>query len=321
MKTMTALLERYFGCGILLAVILALWVPDWGTALSSLNPILLFLLFFLSGFTIDPAVLLGSTRSLRPVLAATSILSVLMPAFIWLLARLFLPESDLLYGAAFMALTPTAVVVPFFTRLYGGDKELSFLVMLTSTLLAPLVIPTGLSLLVPEVRSVPPLLLFSRIAILVPFPILLSWVITRFVPTITASIRSSLPLMNFLALTILIFIQVSSALRSILTYRIDPTVLLPIFALAFIMDFSLFLLFPVLGRMLRNTRMAQSIVLSAGMKNIAIASTLLLSVYPRAALVPTVAFIAHAFLFTPVLVGPLIRTLERKALQSSGPVV
>jgi len=229
---------------------------------------------------------------------------------VWIFARLLLTDDQYIYGVVFSSLTPVAAVAPFFTGHYKADKNSSFLFLISSMILSPLLIPLILILLLGNSLSIPSALLFKDIILLVPLPILLSILVKRFLPVVFEFIKNSLPILNFFLLSVLFFIQFGSSIKRLPLNLIDSKNILFMLLIALIQDFYLFLFLKPISNLFKKDGAGLAVVLSGSMKNIAIASTILLLYSPKAAIAPAIGFVAHTILFSPWIVSKIIKKVS-----------
>lgn len=308
------ILSHYFGLGILAAIGLALIFPYLAFSLNPWGLFILFLLMYFSGFGIE----WGSLRksAVKPGLVVLSLLCIfiIIPAIVYVFGTVLLSEKIYVYGLVFSALTPSAAVAPFFAGVLKSNKELSFVILIISMILAPFIIPVALAFAFGNYLDISGVLIFKDVLILVPVPVLLAWLTKRYFAKGYTVMKNSLPSLNFFLLSLLIFIQFGTSILKLQFHYIDIRNIAAIILIVFIQDFCLFLFAEPILRFSKNRENAVTVLLSSSMKNIAIASTVLLLYNPKAAIAPALGFTAHAFLFLPVLLRPLIKkTMESSA--------
>lgn len=306
-KQLNTLLSKYFGLGVFLALVLGFKFQYTAFSLSPYGMFLLFFLMFLSGFTIDIKQLKHDFTGFKPLFFTNFLIFILSPVVVWIFAKLLLNDDQYIYGIVFSALTPAAAVAPFFVKHFKADKNSSFLFLISSMILSPIFIPLILILLLGNNISIPSVLLFKDILILVPLPILLSILTKKFLPMVFEFIKNSLPILNFFILSVLFFIQFGSSINRLPLNHIDVKSIIFIFIIALIQDFYLFLFLKPISDFFKNNETGLAVVLSGSMKNIAIASTILLLYSPKAAIAPAIGFVAHTILFSPWIVGKIIK--------------
>lgn len=299
--------STYFGLGILFAIILAFMFPYIAITLNPSSFFLLFFLMVLSGFTIDWSKLGLVMKNLKEVIFANIALYVIIPFFMFLLAKTFLADKHYMYGVVFSALTPAAIVAPFFTKVFKADRELSFVILVSSMLISPFVIPLVLSLFLGNYLAISGMILFKDILLLVPLPLFIAFLVRKYSKPSSEFLTQSLPILNFFLLALLIFIQFGSSINRLNINYLEAKDVFLLIGLGFIQDFGLLLFLQPLSNWVRDEKKSVAIFASISMKNIAIASSILLLYSPKAALAPTLGFVAHAFLFTPFILQRLIR--------------
>lgn len=177
-------------------------------------------------------------------------------------------------------------------------------------ILSPFLIPAFLALFFGNYLDISGMLIFKDILILVPLPICLAWLTKHFFKKSYIVIKQSLPVLNFCLLNLLIFIQFGTSIMKLQFNYINVRDIAGILLVVFIQDFSLFLFLEPLTKLINDKKDSVAIIVSSSMKNIALASAILLLYNPKAAIVPAIGFVAHVFLFTPILIKSYINTLK-----------
>lgn len=301
------LFSSYFGIGIIGAIILAFVFPYAAISLHPFAAVFLFLLMFLSGFAIDWDKLKDIRTHAKEVLIGNLLLFIVIPVALFFLSHAILTDSLSIYGVIFAALCPAAIVAPFFTGIFKGDKELAFLILISSSVLAPFIIPPMLRLLAGDQASISTLLLFKDIMLFVPLPLVCALAVKKyFAPAHTFFLRH-LPILNFMMLALLIFILFGVSMTKLPLNSVTLKDLGILLMLALIQDFFLLLFIKPANTAIKDPGKIIALFNSASMKNIAIASTILLLYAPKAAIAPAMGFVAHALLFTPAIVRRLLK--------------
>jgi hypothetical protein len=99
-------------------------------------------------------------------------------------------------------------------------------------------------------------------------------------------------------LSLLIFILFGNAIGRLNLGYVGTGEIAWLVVLAFVQDFGVLLLARVMAGRLFPARMANGLMVTLSMKNVAIATGILLFYDPRASLAPALVFVAHAFLFS-----------------------
>jgi predicted Na+-dependent transporter len=300
------LIQNYFGVGIFIVIALALIFPYTAVKLHPLAILFLFLLMLINSLLIDWSKLKNIFKNIKLVLLANFIIFIITPSIIFLFSSFLLNDNQYIYGAIFSALTPAALVAPFFTKILKGNKELSYSILLSSMIISPIAIPIMLKILIGPLLPISISLIFKDILLILPLPIIISYVTWRFNLKINNSIQKNGPILNFIFLGSLIFILFGTAFNKFNFNSTNNILLFKILLLVFIQDFAIIILWGFIANKFKNEKDSIAIIISVSMKNIAIAAGILLLHDPKAALVPAIGFIAHAFLFTPFILKKLI---------------
>jgi len=118
-----------------------------------------------------------------------------------LLAKILITDNEFLEGIVFASLMPVALVAPYFTKEFGGDEELSFLLMVVSMLLAPVVSPLFLKWLAASILPIQAAPLMKIMVLLVTVPLLFSFLISRYLPKVRQTL---IPYLGFANMGVLI---------------------------------------------------------------------------------------------------------------------
>lgn len=299
---------KLFGLPIMAAVFAGIFFPYTALSLMPFGFIFLFLLMLLSGLTIEWPKVLNSLQRPFELLTSLFFVFLLFPLLHLLLAKLLISDSQFLEGILFGALMPVAIVAPFFTRQLGGDEELAFLIMVLSTLAAPFIAPLLLKQLTASIITVQTLPLIKNMLWLVTLPLLCSFLISHYLPNCKKWLTPYLAAGNMGSLGVLIFILFGTAV-SRLHLGYEPKMEIgKLLTLAFIQDFGSLFLARFIMQKLFVPQKATAFMVCLSMKNVAIATGILLFYDPRAALPPAFVFIAHACLFSflPLLKKQLV---------------
>lgn len=302
------ILKNYFGLGIFVTIIAAILFPYTAIMLHPLAILFLFLLMFVTGIRTDWSrlkIILIKKPAL--ILLGNAIIYLIIPAVIYLLAKLLLTTDQYIYGMLFASLAPTAIVAPFFTGLLKGDKELSFGILVSSMIVAPFVIPVILEFLMGSAINIPAIFLFKDMLVIISLPLFLAFFIKKFFSRISKIIYTSAPVLNFIFLSLLVFILFGVSVHKITLGYGDYSELWWILGLFIVQDFGIIFLGRFIHIPFLSNREKTTLIISSSMKNIAIAAGVLLIYDPRAAIAPGIGFIVHAFLFTPWILKKLIK--------------
>jgi bile acid:Na+ symporter, BASS family len=308
---LNAIIQKFFGLGIMLVIGLALLFPYVAIELHSLTIFFLFFLMIINSTSINWGDFKYNRENIWKIVLANLIIFLGVPFIVFLFASFLLSDNQYIYGAIFSALTPTAIVAPFFTKTLKGNKELSYSILITSMLISPIAIPFLLKIMVGSL-PISSVLIFRDILILVPLPFALGFIIWKYLPKFSTSISKNGPTLNFIFLGFLVFILFGVSFNKFNFNDTSNVLLLKLLSIVFVQDFGMIILWGFLSSKFKNSKDWLAIIISVSMKNIAIAAGILLLHDPKAALVPALGFIAHAFLFTPFILKKLLIVPKQK---------
>jgi predicted Na+-dependent transporter len=291
-------MTNIFGLPIIAAVVLGIFFPYFALTLIPLAFVFLFLLMILAGLTIKWSLLKTTFHQSFKILSGLVFLFFIFPLLQYGLAKVLIRDIQFLYGLVFASLTPVAMVAPYFTSVVKGDERLSFLLLVTSMLLCPFIAPPVLKLFFGHHIAIQTWPLFKYMLLLITLPLMISYWVSKYLPSVTQRLIPHLGLLNMVILSILIYILWgNTAGRINLSYTVTMDIIF-ILGLVLFQDFGvLFISRWLCFKRYRNKAEARAFSISFSMKNVAVAAGLLLFYDPRAALPPAMAFIAHALLF------------------------
>lgn len=302
-------MAKFFGVPIIISMFLGMVFPFLALSLMPLAFVFLFLLMIWAGLTVTWTILWKIPRQPLKILIGLLFLFGIFPLLQWLIARFLVRDIQLLYGLVFASLTPAAIVAPYFTRLIQGDEELSFLLMVTSMLLCPLITPLMLELLVGDIVPFQTWPLFKNMLLLVTVPLGISFLISVYLPKVRQKVTPYLSILNMGSLSILVFILWGNAIGRLNLSYTSPLDIMVIVSLVFFQDFGILWISRLLFARYFALYTANALTVTLSMKNVAIAAGLLLFYDPKASFPPAVAFVAHAFLFNFI---PIFKKLFTK---------
>ena len=183
--------ERYFAVLAVAATLLGLIVPVLGWPFRIVAIPLMGILFF-SGLKLDFAAAMREFRKPAFLLYVSIMCMVVLPIGMWLLARWALPEFAL--GILILALMPAGMAGGPFTDIARGNTALAMVIVLVTSLLCPLVIPSMIGLVTGELAQGGYLLLAYRAAYLAGIlfvPMAAAWLVRRRWPESVARHRDA----------------------------------------------------------------------------------------------------------------------------------
>lgn len=291
-------MNRFSGLPILAAIVLGISFPYYAVELMPYGVVLLFILMFWAGLTIDWSKLkVGADRALQ-ILVGLFFLYVFFPLIQLMLANLLISDKQMIYGLVFASLCPVAIVAPYFTTLVNGDEELSFALMVSSMIICPIIAPPLLKFLADSSIAMNIVPLMKYMALLVTLPLFLSFVVWKLYPRLRMLAAPYIGALNIGTLSLLIFILFGTAAGKLNLNYSSISLILAILTLVFIQDFGVLLVSRLVFSNFFDQKLRNALAVSLSMKNVAIAAGLLLFYDPRASLPAALAFLAHAFLFS-----------------------
>ncbi len=160
-------IETHFGIVLLISCLAGLASPALASVPDASSAIALAILTYASCFKLKDG---GFSQIRWPNICAFYVLRfVCLPIILLVIARQFFPA----YTASIflLALLPTAVSSPAFANMFGGSVPPAFAIVISSTLLAPFLIPLQCSLVLADAHIAPsPLPLFRTLAFCVFTP-------------------------------------------------------------------------------------------------------------------------------------------------------
>jgi len=139
--------ERIIPITTPLSIVIGFLLPSFFIHLRSFVPTLFGIMTFSGALKLRPAQLGTALRSPSPILLFFFAAHIVMPVFAMAVSSLFFDNQDLIAGFVLLFSGPTAVSGFIWVLIFKGDIALGLTLILFDTLLAPLVVPGGISLL------------------------------------------------------------------------------------------------------------------------------------------------------------------------------
>ena len=283
---------------LLVSMILGCIFPYIALALMPYGFIFFFVLMLCAGLSMRWQSLRQISRHAFPLVFANVFLFIFFPLLQLAIARLLIADIQYQFGVYFGALAPVAIVSPYFTKIAKGDEELSYLFMISSSLLYPFVCMGMLALMPFSGVHLELMSLTFGMVIFVITPIVISMCSVFVLSDRNRQrIEKITPFINASCLSLLVFILFGAAYGRLNLYYSSREELLKLILLAFFQDFGVLLFGFWLLPKLFTTASARSLAISFSMKNTAVAAALLLFYVPKAAIPATLVFLPHALLF------------------------
>lgn len=286
-----------FFAGLLFALLAGLIVPYYAIELSQYGFILLSVLMFISGISIDFSVLRGLLKSLKPLLFALTWLFFIIPLLQLIFAQQLLSDNSFILGVYFAALSPVAIVAPQFVGGMGGNRELSYLLMVISSILYPLIVFIMLGLFPFFETKMDYIIILKSSFIWVLLPVVFSMFVSWRLPGLGLKIKNHFPYVNAFLLTVLTYMLVGSIGQKVNIHYFNVMEMSLALLLVFFQDFLYTPFIKFFSNRFFTQADSKAIAISLSMKNTAIGAVLLAFYLPRAAIPSCLVFLPHAVLF------------------------
>lgn len=203
---------------VLLVTGVALLLPEsfmWiGTA--SITPMLGIVMFGM-GLTLKPGDFKPVLMRPKDIVIGEFAQFIVMPLLAWILCRILQLPAELALGVILVGCCPGGTASNVICYLANGDIALSVAMTGVSTLLAPLVTPALVYMLAGEEVNVDVIGMFLSIVEVVIIPILLGFIVNRYLGRFTEKVTPLLPLISTIAIAVIIGIVVSHNSANILS--------------------------------------------------------------------------------------------------------
>lgn len=203
---------------VLLVTGVALLLPEsfmWiGTA--SITPMLGVVMFGM-GLTLRPGDFKPVLMRPKDIVIGEFAQFIVMPLVAWILCKILQLPAELALGVILVGCCPGGTASNVICYLANGDIALSVAMTGVSTLLAPLVTPALVYMLAGEEVNVDVIGMFLSIVEVVIIPILLGFIVNRYLGRFTEKVTPLLPLISTIAIAVIIGIVVSHNSANILS--------------------------------------------------------------------------------------------------------
>ena len=292
MKKICHYISEYLGVLVLLAAVLALVFPEVTRQVSpKVINYLLGLVMFGMGLTLNLHDFKVVFSRPKDVICGCLAQFTVMPLLAWLLARLFSLDDALALGVALVGCCPGGTASNVITYLSKGDLALSVGMTSVSTLLAPLLTPLLTWLLAGHRVNVDVMSMFLSILWVVILPIVIGFLVKRFLPKFTHEAVDYLPSFSSLAIAAIVAIVIGANAEKLLVGGLTIVVVVMLHNLC-----GLSIGYAI-GRLLRLSRpKRKAISIEVGMQNSGLASslaTLHFAAYPMATIPGAIFSVWH----------------------------
>lgn len=215
LEKISSLAGKYFAFLVIIVAVIAYLIPDSFLFLGQYITILLGIVMFGMGLTLEPVdfklVLTKPLTIIGGVLAQF----IIMPLAAFILAYLLKLPPELAAGLVLLGSVPGGTASNVMVYLARGNLPLSITMTSFSTLLAPIVTPLLLLLLAGQWLPVDPVSMFMSIIQVIIIPILLGFIVRRIMPVIVNKGIKVVPLISVTAIIIIVSAVVSGNVEEI----------------------------------------------------------------------------------------------------------
>lgn len=208
------LLRNFLTIGILLAALAAVRAPRPGLALQDMGamPVIIFLVFILSGLSLETRKFLAEARTLRAPLYAVLAVSGIFPVMGFVFGRAFALAPNEFVGLMVVSSCPTTLASGIIlSTLAGGSVSIAILITVVCSMTAVLLMPIALQITLGLTGQIdlPVARMMLRLAYLIILPTIVGQVLRR---PLARQVERFKPLLKFLPIVLvvlMIFIAVS----------------------------------------------------------------------------------------------------------------
>jgi len=280
LEKISLLFGKYMAIIVLVVAALALFVP--GTCLwiqTSWINYLLMLVMFGMGLTLKLEDFKIVFTRPKDIIIGCLAQFTIMPLLAFAIGKLFGLEAGLLAGVILVGTCPGGTSSNVITYLSKGDVALSVGMTSVNTLLAPLLTPAITYLLLKTTVTVDVKSMFLSIVNIVIVPILLGFIINRFLEKYTQKVVSLLPMISVIAITLIVAAVVSHNSEKILSTGII------VFAVVILHNICGYICGYLLGVFLKlPVSKKKALSIEIGMQNSGLATSLAGTAFPNLAM-------------------------------------
>ena len=270
MKKICDFIARWMGALVLIMAVVSLLIPQPFCKIetSAINP-MLGLIMFGMGLTLNIDDFKVVFSRPKDVLVGCLAQFTIMPLMAWVLTKVFSLPEELALGVILVGCCPGGTASNVITYLAKGDLALSVGMTATSTLLAPLMTPFLTWLMAGTFVEVDTVGMLLSIVYVVIAPIVVGFLIQKFLPTFTRHAVAYLPAFSTLMITMVVGIVVGHNADKLLTGG------LIVILVVVLHNLSGIALGYGIGRMLGLTHAKRTAIsIEVGMQNSGLASSL-----------------------------------------------
>lgn len=283
-------LSKWFTIAVILWSIFNYCLPSTSAWVIPNTAYLLGIILFGMGLTLTTEDFKRIVQRPIPVILGTIAHYVIMPGLAWLLCLIFHLKGATAAGVILVGSCPSGTSSSVMAFLSGGDVALDVSIETLSTLLAPIMLPTLLSLLAGQYVAVPATSLFLSTLRIVVVPIILGVLIHSIFGKKMNSIIRIMPLISQLAILLIVGAVISANHANIFTTA--TAVVIPVVVLHNLCGYTLGFTFSKLLKL--EEPQQKAITFEVGMQDSSLGATLAIKYFvPQAAIPSTIFSIWH----------------------------
>ncbi|AXH99809.1 bile acid:sodium symporter family protein [Sporosarcina sp. PTS2304] len=204
LQTISSFAGKYFAVWVIITALIAYLFPEPFLGLGAYITILLGIVMFGMGLTLNARDFKIVLTNPIPVIIGVAAQFVVMPLAAFAIAYILRLPPELAAGLVLLGCVPGGTASNVMVYLARGNLALSVAMTSLSTLLAPVVTPLLLLWLAGQWLPVDPMAMFKSIVQVIIIPIVLGLLIQRFFPNVVAKSVSVVPLISVLAILIIV---------------------------------------------------------------------------------------------------------------------
>lgn len=204
LERLSTLAGKYFAVLVILVAFIAFLTPSTFVFLGSYITILLGVVMFGMGLTLKPVDFKIVLTNPLPVIVGVIAQFTVMPLVAFSLAYALKLPPELAAGLVLLGSVPGGTASNVMVYLAKGNVALSVAMTSLSTMMAPIMTPFLLYLLAGQWLPVDPIAMFTSIFQVIIVPIVLGFIVQRFLPTVVEKGISVIPLISVTAILIIV---------------------------------------------------------------------------------------------------------------------
>lgn len=293
-------MRYFFGLPMFVGIALGLLMPYGAIEYTPFGFGFLAAMTFLAGLNLQRGILSYILLEWRLILFTLFLMYFLFPLMQWYLVTLLELDGLYTFGLYVASLMPSALVIPYFCVKRKGDVDLGFVIMVTSTLLCPLILPLMLKIGPKAGFLINQWIVAKAIVLLVFLPLVLSQLVVRYMVSLKSLLIRNQGKLNSLLLSLMVYLFFGSAIARVNIYFLNINDVAKVSFAVLFQDFGVYLIAKFwLRPLFKDERKLRTIIIACAAKNTAIAAALMIYFAPNKTSLPAIlTFMAHVFLFS-----------------------